>query len=119
MAGFRRDVESIYLIGSWPTGLGGRSSIVGTAARSQGNPSSIQGRTGHPHAKPTDLMTELIGLTEGTLADPFMGSGSTLVAAKQLGRYAIGVEIEERYCEMAAKRLSQGALALVHGGDGG
>jgi len=66
--------------------------------------------TGNDHAtvKPTKLMEYLITLSGGQLIlDPFMGSGTTLVAAKRLGRKAIGIEIEERYCEIAANRCRQ------------
>lgn len=64
----------------------------------------------HPTVKPLPLVCDLIRLFSdpgGTVFDPFMGSGTTLRAAKDLGRRAIGIEIEERYCEIAARRLSQ------------
>lgn len=69
----------------------------------------------HPVPKPLPLMSRLIKTlseSDATVLDPFMGSGTTLVAAKQLGRSAIGIEIEERYCEIAVKRLSQEVLGL-------
>jgi len=70
---------------------------------------------GHPSPKPECVMSWLVDeLSEPgeAVIDPFMGSGTTLVAAKYLGRKAIGIEIEEKYCEIAAKRLSQRVLPL-------
>jgi site-specific DNA-methyltransferase (adenine-specific) len=67
----------------------------------------------HPTEKPLPLLTRLIEATtapEGVVLDPFCGSGSTLRAAKESGRGAIGIEIEERFCEVAAERLRQGVL---------
>lgn len=67
----------------------------------------------HPMQKPLALMRWVLTLKEmpsGVVLDPYMGSGTTLVAAKQLGRKAIGIEIEERYCEIAAERLAQDVL---------
>lgn len=69
--------------------------------------------TGHPYQKPTTAMTWLVSMTrEPVVIDPFMGSGTTLLAAKTLGRRAIGIEQDERWCEIAAKRLQQSVLPL-------
>lgn len=69
----------------------------------------------HPCEKPVGLLSDLlltVGHDAGTILDPFMGSGTTLRAAKDLGRKAIGIDIEEKYCQIAVERLRQGVLKL-------
>lgn len=67
--------------------------------------------SGHAAEKPNKLCEFLIEESGGeTILDPFMGSGTTLRAAKDLGRKAIGIELEEKWCEVAARRLAQGVL---------
>jgi DNA modification methylase len=70
----------------------------------------------HKNEKPEALMRRLISWLPGdAVLDPFMGSGTTLVAAKRLGRKAIGIERELKYCELAVERLRQSALPLEMG----
>jgi DNA modification methylase len=108
IAGVRRDCEAIYFVGKWPSGLGGRSSLFPTGQQISGAAGIAAKSGGHPHAKPGDVLAALIELCPpGSIADPFLGSGSTLRAAKNAGRHAIGVELDEKYCEMAANRMAQ------------
>jgi len=69
----------------------------------------------HPTQKPLNVMLWCLSIANDaqSIVDPFCGSGTTLVAAKQLGRRAIGIEIDERYCEIAVQRLAQGCLELA------
>jgi DNA modification methylase len=107
--------EEIYLLGEWkrqPT-TKRRGSVITTVE----SPSNTASRIGHPTPKPVGLMEQLIEATPppAVIADPFAGSGSTLIAARNLGRRAIGIEIDERYCEIAAKRLDQMAINFEAG----
>ena len=71
--------------------------------------------TGHYSQKPQRLITKLIVESSGDsglILDPFLGSGTTCYCAKKLNRYSIGIEIEEKYCEIAAKRCSQEVMEL-------
>ena len=90
---------------------GGASRFFYTAKASGAD--RVEGNT-HPTVKPLSLMRYLCRLTRppggGVVLDPFMGSGSTLVAAQEEGRKAIGIELDEKWCEVAAKRLRQGVL---------
>lgn len=73
---------------------------------------SQDGSVLHPAQKPLALMTALLAVAPKSVVDPYCGTGTTLEAAKNLGISATGIEIEERYCEIAAKRLAQKVLPL-------
>lgn len=109
-APFMSQDEEIYILGTGflSTSPPFRSVIETTESR------SVEvARIGHPTPKPVALMEMLLRrYPVGLIADPFCGSGSTLVAARNLGRKAIGIELEEKYCEIAAERCRQEVLDL-------
>jgi site-specific DNA-methyltransferase (adenine-specific) len=77
--------------------------------------SNCHGIAEHPTQKPVGIIDPLLRYScppGGSVLDPFMGAGSVLIAAKALGLRAVGIEIDERYCEIAAKRLSQEVLVF-------
>ena len=103
---WKPNTEEIYVLGSGFVGHRGGSvlkcnAIAGTVGQAG------KGTRHHPTEKPVALMGELVRkCPPGVIADPFAGSGSTLLAARTEGRRAIGVELDERYCEVIAKRLA-------------
>jgi hypothetical protein len=98
--------EEIYVLGDGFTGKPEQTVYATTENRAQ-----APAADGHPTPKPVGLMERLVAkCPPGVVADPFAGSGATLSAARNLGRRAIGVELEEKYCDVIAKRLSQDTL---------
>jgi DNA modification methylase len=102
--------EEIYI---WGNGFVSTSPPMRSVITTSEARSVEVARIGHPTPKPVGLMELLIGrCPDGVIADPFSGSGATLIAARNLGRKAIGVELEEKYCEIIAKRLSHQVFDL-------
>lgn len=109
-APFMSQDEEIYVLGDGfvSTSPPMRSVITTTEHR----PIAVK-LAGHPTPKPVGLMELLIArCPPGLIADPFAGSGATLIAARNLGRKAVGVEVEEGYCEVIASHLQQQAFDL-------
>lgn len=101
---WKPDFEEVYIAGAGWSGDSRGSSILRHNARTD------SGRL-HPTEKPVALMLDLMRCAPpGIVLDPCMGSGTTLVAARDLGRAAIGCDCDERYCEIAARRLDQALL---------
>jgi hypothetical protein len=101
--------EEIYVLGEGFEGKRG-----GSVLRYQKIPPSERAGRWHPNEKPIPLMRDLIAKCPpgAVIVDAFMGSGSTLRAAKDLGRRAVGIELERKWCEVARSRLAQESLLV-------
>lgn len=109
-APFMSQDEEIYILGK---GFVSTSPPMRSVITSKENRSTEPKKIGHPTPKPIGLMETLIErCPDGIIADPFSGSGSTLLAARNLGRKSIGVEFEEKYCELIANRLGQSTFTF-------
>lgn len=104
---WKPNCEEIYVLGH-----GFRGRRTGSVLKHLAVAGCVGTRTSrwHPTEKPESLMVDLIRRCPGVIIDPFVGSGTTLVAAKALGRRAIGIEIDRKYCDAAVSRLAQGIL---------
>jgi DNA modification methylase len=102
--------EDIYILGGEGPGnwTGKRGPSVIRARTREGNATNSHTEHGHPTPKPVLLMQDLVSHTVGEIIiDPFSGSGSTLVAARLLGRKAIGIEMERKYADASARRIER------------
>lgn len=102
-APWRWQHEEVWLRGKW-------SNHPGTPSVLSFSPDREMRKRWHPHEKPVPLMVALLQGASGIIVDPTMGSGSTLRAARDLGRQAIGIETNERHCASAVLRLQQEVL---------
>ncbi len=97
-----------YVYGTWPASRPGARVFPGRAPKAQPH------KNGHPTPRAYEHVRWLVGwYARGPIFDPFLGSGMTLRAAKELGYPAIGCDVSERYCEIAARQMSQEVMEFV------
>jgi site-specific DNA-methyltransferase (adenine-specific) len=106
------DGEMVHVLGEWPPARAGRMVIPGGLSITYAEKDRENGHPGPRSLIATRFLVKWWSDEGDVFLDPFMGSGTVLCAAKELKRRAIGIEIEEKYCEIAAKRLSQEVLTF-------